>query len=64
VWLAFSIRDKKLYALKILRSHPKYLDTGYEEENLNRLIADNHDHPAWVKTVKQRTKGSGVTIGA
>ena len=54
VWLAFNFKDKKLYALKIMRSHPRYVRTGFEEEAINRLVADNHDDPAWLKSVKER----------
>ena len=46
VWLAFNIKDKKMYALKIMRSHPKYYDTGYDEEELCRIVFENAYNPA------------------
>jgi hypothetical protein len=45
VWLAFNFKDKRLYALKIMRSQLRYQEHGLEEETLNRVIADNHDNP-------------------
>jgi len=51
VWLAFNFKDRKLYALKIMRSHSKYLKHSYEEEAINRMIADNHTDPAWIESV-------------
>ena len=57
VWLAFNFKDKRLYALKVMRSQLRYQDHGLEEETLNRVIADNHDNPLWVKSLKDRIKG-------
>lgn len=51
VWLAFNNKDKQLYALKIMRSHSRYIQTGFDEETINRLVAESHDHPSWVKSV-------------
>lgn len=51
VWLAFNNKDKKLYALKIMRSHSRYIQVGFSEETINRIIAESHDHPSWVKSV-------------
>ena len=34
VWLAFSLADKKLYALKVLKSHKKYLESAFDEEEI------------------------------
>jgi len=42
VWLAFNLSDKKLYALKIIRSHKKYLTSAYDEEAICKIIADNY----------------------
>ena len=42
VWLAFSLSDKKIYALKILKSHKKYLDSAFDEEGICKIIADNY----------------------
>ena len=56
VWLAFNIKDKQLYALKIMRSHSRYAKHGYDEETINRVIAENRDHPLWLKIVKGQLK--------
>lgn len=53
VWLAFNVQDKKLYALKILRSHKKYLTSAYDEEAICKIIADNYASPVWIKSIKQ-----------
>ena len=45
VWLVFNIKDKRLYALKVMRSHPKYIQTGIDEEAINRIVADNYENP-------------------
>lgn len=63
VWLAFNIKDKRLYALKIMRGHPRYLRTAFDEEAINRVVADNHDNPTWVQSVKDRTKPSELGHG-
>lgn len=42
VWLAFSLADKKLYALKVLKSHKKYLESAFDEEEICKVIADNY----------------------
>ena len=52
VWLAFSLADKKLYALKVLKSHKKYLESAFDEEEIRKVIADNYQNSAWVKSVK------------
>ena len=52
VWLSFNLADKKLYALKIIRSHKKYLNSAYDEEAICKIIADNYTHPLWVKSVR------------
>ena len=54
VWLAFNIKDKQLYALKVMRSHKRYIKTGIEEEEFNLHVAENYDNPTWVKSVKER----------
>jgi serine/threonine-protein kinase SRPK3 len=54
VWLAFNIKDKKLYALKIMRGHTRYLRTAYDEEAINRIVAENHDNPSWIESLKKR----------
>ena len=59
VWLAFNNKDKQLYALKIMRSHSRYIQTGFDEETINRLVAESHDHPSWVKSVQDRIKDVG-----
>ena len=56
VWLAFNFKDKRLYALKVMRSQEKYQRHGLEEETINRVIAENHENPLWVKTIKERIK--------
>ena len=56
VWLAFNFKDKRLYALKIMRSQLRYQEHGLEEETLNRVIADNHDNPLWVMSLKEQAK--------
>lgn len=52
VWLAFSLSDKKLYALKILKSHKKYLDSAFDEEAICKIIADNYANSTWAKSVR------------
>lgn len=52
VWLAFSLQDKKLYALKILKSHKKYLESAFDEEAICKIIADNYQSSVWHKSVK------------
>jgi serine/threonine-protein kinase SRPK3 len=66
VWLAFNFKDKRLYALKIMRSQGKYQEHGMEEEAINRVIAENHDNPVWLKTIKERIRagqGQGAAGG-
>jgi len=53
VWLAFNLSDKRIYALKILKSHKKYLDSAFDEEGICKIIADNYQASAWSKSVKQ-----------
>jgi serine/threonine protein kinase len=53
VWLAFNIQDKKLYALKILKSHKKYLESAYDEEAICKIIAENYNSSVWSKSVRQ-----------
>jgi serine/threonine-protein kinase SRPK3 len=53
VWLAFSLFDKKLYALKILKSNKKYLDSAFDEEEICKIIAENYLSSTWTKSVKQ-----------
>ncbi len=53
MWLAFNLQDKKLYALKIIRSHKKYLESAYDEEAICKVIAENYQQAAWAKSVKQ-----------
>jgi serine/threonine-protein kinase SRPK3 len=52
VWLAFSLQDKKLYALKVLKSNKKYLESAFDEEEICKLIADNYQSSTWAKSVK------------
>ena len=52
VWLAFSVSDKKLYALKVIKSHKKYLESAYDEEAICRIIAENYASAQWVKSVR------------
>ena len=52
MWLAFSLADKKLYALKILKSHKKYLESAFDEEEICKVIAENYQNSQWVKSVK------------
>ena len=47
VWLAFKLSDKQLYALKILKSHPKYLESGFEEEEILYDVASNYKDEYW-----------------
>jgi serine/threonine protein kinase len=56
VWLSFNIQDKKLYALKSIKSNRKYLESAYDEEAICKIIADNHNNPTWIKTIKQYYK--------
>lgn len=50
VWLSYNIKDKNLYALKIMKAGAHFERVGLDEEALNRVIADNFDSPVWVKT--------------
>ena len=52
VWLAFNIKDKRMYALKIMRSHTKYLDSAYDEEELCKIVTENAFNPNWIKTIR------------
>jgi serine/threonine protein kinase len=52
VWLAFNIKDKNLYALKVMRSHERYARTGQAEENMNKLVAENYNDPFWIKNLR------------
>ena len=54
VWLAFNIKERKMYALKVMRSAERYTKTSFMEEEINRLVAENHNNPTWVETVRQR----------
>ena len=49
VWLAFNISDKKLYALKIMRSNPRYEKVGFDEQEMIRVIMENQGHERWMK---------------
>jgi hypothetical protein len=62
VWLAFSLADKKLYALKILKSHKKYLESAFDEEEICKVIADNYNSSQWVKSVRQHYKNPNLTV--
>jgi serine/threonine-protein kinase SRPK3 len=61
VWLAFNLNDKKLYALKMLRAQKKYVEHGYDEEELCRRISDNYNNPIWNKSVKQYLNNPSAT---
>jgi serine/threonine protein kinase len=61
VWLAFNIKDRQLYALKVMRAQEKYIYVGFAEEAINRLVAENFDHPDWVYKVRQR-RGKGSEL--
>lgn len=52
VWLSFNLQEKKLSALKIIRSHKKYLSSAYDEEEISKIIADNYANSAWIKSVR------------
>jgi len=62
VWLAFSLADKKLYALKVLKSHKKYLESAFDEEEICKVIADNYQNSAWVKSVKSYLGQPNLTV--
>lgn len=62
VWLAFNINDKKLYALKIMRSHKKYIQTGYDEEALCRIVSENFNKNEWKETVRKYFKDPGMPV--
>jgi serine/threonine-protein kinase SRPK3 len=48
VWLSFNIEDRKLYALKVMRSNPRYEKVGFDEYELNQIIKDNQTNPVWI----------------
>ena len=56
VWLALSLSDKRLYALKILKSNKKYLESAYDEEAICKIIADNYQSSAWAKSQREYLK--------
>ncbi|CDW77938.1 serine threonine protein kinase [Stylonychia lemnae] len=62
VWLAFNLSDKKLYALKIIRSHKKYLSSAYDEEAICKIIADNYQNSVWVKSVRQYLNNPALSV--
>jgi serine/threonine protein kinase len=53
VWLALNIKDRKLYALKVMRSAEKYTKASYTEDKINHLVAESHNTPAWLESVKR-----------
>jgi serine/threonine-protein kinase SRPK3 len=53
VWLSLNIKDRKLYALKVMKSAEKYTKASFNEEEINRLVAENHNSPVWVESVKR-----------
>lgn len=61
VWLAFNLTDKKLYALKILRSHKKYINQGFDEEELCKTISENYNDPIWNKAAKKYLHNQSAT---
>ena len=62
VWLAFNISDKKLYALKIIKSHKKYLESAYDEEAICKIIAENYSSQLWQKAVRTYLKNPQMNI--
>ena len=63
VWLALSLADKNLYALKFQKSAKKYTDSAFDEEGILKVLAENHHNPEWVKSVRQYYKGKGEEDG-
>ncbi len=53
VWLALSLSDKNLYALKFQKSAKKYTDSAFDEEGILKVLAENYHNPEWVKSVRQ-----------
>lgn len=53
VWLALSLADKNLYALKFQKSAKKYTESAYDEEGILKVIADNYHNQDWVKSVRE-----------
>lgn len=53
VWLSFNINDKKLYALKIAKSHKKYQESAEDEEAICKIVAENYNNQQWVKSVRK-----------
>ena len=47
VWLAFKLSDKQLYALKIQKSAERYLESGFEEEEILFEVASKFKDPEW-----------------
>jgi serine/threonine protein kinase len=47
VWLAFKLSDKQLYALKIQKSHEKYIESAFEEEEILFDVASKFKDGKW-----------------
>ena len=60
VWLAFSLADKNLYALKFQKSAKKYTESAYDEEGILKVLAENYHQAEWVKSVKHYNKMKGI----
>lgn len=60
VWLALNIKDRKLYALKVMRSADKYTKASFIEEEINRLVAESHSNPAWLDSIKHYIGRAGT----
>lgn len=56
VWLAFHLGDKRLYALKVQKSHKKYIDSGFDEEAICKILADNYQKAEWTKSLRTYLK--------
>ena len=52
VWLALCLSDKQLYAVKIQKSAQKYTESAFDEEEILKVLADNHLNPEWIKSVR------------
>jgi serine/threonine-protein kinase SRPK3 len=52
VWLAMSLRDKKLYALKIQKSAKKYTESAEEEMLILQRIAEKCQDEEWIKSLR------------
>ena len=60
VWLAFKLSDKQLYALKIQKSAEKYIESGFEEEEILFNVASNFKDERWQNYLREYFKDNSL----